>query len=83
MSVLGQSIGVGDLALRPLAADNDLFISGRAYGAAKLCANPAPRNRRMSPVGPSRHFDAAQQFGCFRSEADIDLGGRATPRAGC
>jgi hypothetical protein len=29
----------------------------------------------MSPLGPSRHFDAAQQLGRFRSEADIDLGG--------
>jgi hypothetical protein len=29
----------------------------------------------MSGIGPSRHFDAAKQLGCFRSEADIDLGG--------
>jgi hypothetical protein len=28
-----------------------------------------------SLIGPFRHFDAAQQLGCFRSEADIDLGG--------
>jgi hypothetical protein len=29
----------------------------------------------MSPVGPSRHVAAVQQYGCFRSEADIGLGG--------
>jgi hypothetical protein len=27
---------------------------------------------RMSPFGTSRHFVATQQFGRFRSEADID-----------
>ena len=26
----------------------------------------------MSPNGPSRHFAATQQFGRFRSEADIE-----------
>src|ERR1700680_3048489 len=25
----------------------------------------------MSPIGPSRHFAAARQFGRFRTEADI------------
>jgi len=28
-----------------------------------------------SAFGPSRHFVAVQQFGCFRREADIDLAG--------
>ena len=27
----------------------------------------------MSLIGPSRHFAASQQFGRFRSEADIEL----------
>jgi hypothetical protein len=29
----------------------------------------------MSPFRPSRHFAAAQQDGCFRRKADIDLDG--------
>ena len=33
-------------------------------------------DRWLSPIGPSRHFAATQQFRRFRSEADIE---RATP----
>jgi hypothetical protein len=32
-------------------------------------------DRCMSAIGPSRHFAASQQFGRFRSEADISGGG--------
>jgi hypothetical protein len=35
-----------------------------AAGVKKVLANPEP-----STHGPSRHFDAAQQLGRFRSEA--------------
>jgi hypothetical protein len=36
---------------------------------SQIC--PLPDGRRKSPIGTSRHFAASQQFGRFRSEADI------------
>jgi hypothetical protein len=37
---------------------------------------------RESVVGPSRHFAAVQQFGCFRREADITRAIRAESTKG-
>ncbi len=34
--------------------------------------NPDKRMSAMTAAGTSRHFAAAQQFGRFRSEADIE-----------
>jgi hypothetical protein len=36
---------------------------------SQIC--PLPDGRRKPPIGTSRHFAASQQFGRFRSEADI------------
>ena len=48
------------------------------WGSAKLVYFLEPTLRtqlHMSVCGPSRHFVASQQFGRFRSEADISGGG--------
>ena len=46
------------------------FPKDSAYDAAKILQ--CPRTDFFNRIGPSRHFAATQQFGCLRSEADIE-----------
>ena len=44
-----------------------------------MAADDVIDGQAMSPIGPSRHFVAAQQFGRFRSEADIQRAALTEP----
>jgi hypothetical protein len=68
-----------------------LFVAGRPQKVHRRraqtnehCASNAQPVRirifaSMSPIGPSRHFAATQQFGRFGSEADIQRAAIAEP----
>jgi hypothetical protein len=47
----------------------DASATKDADARSQIC--PVPDGRRKSPIGTSRHFAASQQFGRFRTEADM------------